>query len=153
MWGMTRFNPWTELAGLHRDLDAVFNRQFGTGDQASVDVFTPAAERARDGDKWTISMYVPGVTPNDVDINVNGQTLHVRGERKRHNHVEPLLSEIMYGRFEREFTLPAEIDVDHVDARYHDGVLELALPVKESAKPRKIEIATSPDNMKHIKAA
>jgi HSP20 family protein len=56
----------------------------------------------------------------------------------------------MYGKFEREFTLPADIDADHVTARYHDGVLELTLPVKESVKPRRIEVATE---AKHIKTA
>jgi HSP20 family protein len=58
----------------------------------------------------------------------------------------------VYGKFEREFTLPADLDADRVKAQYRDGVLELTLPIKESAKPRRIEISTMPE-MKQVKMA
>ena len=51
MLGMTRWTPWTELAGVHRDLDSLFNRVFGdTVRSQSVDAFTPAADLRRDGE-------------------------------------------------------------------------------------------------------
>ena len=48
------------------------------------------------------------------------------------------MSEIVYGRFEREFTLPDDIDAQHAQATYRYGMLELVLPLKESAKPHRI---------------
>jgi HSP20 family protein len=152
MFGISRFNPWTELASLHRDLDSLFGRNFGQANQSgsSVEGFTPATEVRKDGDKWMVAVYIPGVSPKDVNIEVVGHTLRVSGERTHAKGVEPYVSEISYGKFEREFTVPSDIDADRVEARYHDGVLELTLPVKESAKPRRIEVATEP---KQIKAA
>ena len=152
MLGMTRFNPWAEVAGLHRDLDSLFGRQFNTGTPSSAEGFAPATEVVKEGDKWIVAIYVPGVAPKDVEIEVVGQTLRVRGERKRTTSMEPYISEVTYGRFEREFTLPSDLDADRVKAHYRDGVLELTLPVKESAKPRRIEVSTNPE-MKQVKTA
>ena len=55
MLGMTRWTPWTELAGMHRDLDSLFNRVFAdTVRSQSVDAFTPAADLRRNGDTWNV---------------------------------------------------------------------------------------------------
>ena len=80
----------------------------------------------------------------------------MRGERPFDgyaNGVEPVLSEISYGKFEREFTLPEDIDQGKVEATYRHGMLELTLPLTESAKPRRIEIATTAPEARQIKAA
>jgi HSP20 family protein len=149
MLGMTRWTPWNELAGVHRDLDSLFSRVFGeTVRSQAVDSFTPAAEVTRDGDKWKVALAVPGISPDKVDIDIVGRTLRVRGERapeEKPEKVEPVISEITYGRFEREFTLPEEIDAQHVQATYRHGMLELVLPLNEGAKPRRIEVKTAPE--------
>src|SRR5687768_17001441 len=78
MLGMTRWTPWTELAGVHRDLDSLFNRVFGdTVRSQSVDAFTPAADLRRDGDTWKVSMALPGISPDKVDIDIVGRTLRI----------------------------------------------------------------------------
>jgi HSP20 family protein len=146
MLGMNRWTPWTELAGVHRDLDALFSRVFGdTVRSQTVDSFTPAAELRRDGDTWKVSLALPGIAPEQVDIDVVGRTLRVRGERASDEKGQPVLGEITYGRFEREFTLPEDIDAQHVQATYRHGMLELLLPLKESAKPRRIEVKMAPE--------
>jgi HSP20 family protein len=147
MLSLTTFNPWNDLAVLHRDLDAFFDPRFASfvpqrDTVAKAETFTPAAEIVKDGDRWMVSMYIPGVDAGSIDIEVVGHTLRVRGERPREMNVVPYVCEIPYGRFEREFALTADIDADHVEASYRNGVLELTLPVKESAKPRRIAIAT-----------
>src|SRR4051794_32418844 len=101
MLNVTRWTPWTELAGLHRDLDSIFGRVFGeSGSRHSVDAFTftPAAEVRRDGDRWKLSMALPGISPEKVEIDVVGRTLRVRGERLADGETktEPILSEISY---------------------------------------------------------
>lgn len=146
MLSLNRWTPFTDLAGLHRDLDTLFGRVFGeTARPQPADAFTaftPTAEVKRDGAKWLIALAIPGVSPEDVEIDVVGRTLRVRGERRAEDtaKAEPILSEVSYGRFEREFTLPDEIDGDGVQAAYRQGMLELMLPLKESAKPRRIAI-------------
>jgi HSP20 family protein len=148
MLNVTRWTPWTELAGLHRDLDSIFGRVFGeTGARQSVDSFTPAADLRREGDTWMLSMALPGVSPDKVEIDVVGRTLRVRGERiaTEKSKSEPIVSEISYGRFEREFTLPEDIDAQHVEATYRHGMLELVLPLSEGAKPRRIEVKATPE--------
>ena len=66
-----------------------------------------------------------------------------------------MISEIAYGRFEREFTLPGEVDAEHVQATSRNGMLELVLPLKEAAKPRRIEVHAAPEKteVKRLHAA
>jgi HSP20 family protein len=158
MLGLTRWNPFSELDVLHRDLDALFGRAFGDASAPWRDwhsMRTPEADVTRDGDKWTIHVSVPGVAPEKLDVSVEGRTLRVRGERQRGSAPESgetILREIGEGRFEREFTLPDEIDADHVDAKYVNGIISLTLPIKESAKPRRIPIDGSAET-KELRAA
>jgi HSP20 family protein len=141
MLGMTRWTPWNELAGVHRDLDSLFNRVFGeTVRPQTVDVFTPAANVYRDGDTWKVSLALPGMSPEKVEIDIVGRTVRVRGERPADEKASLVVGEITYGRFEREFTLPEEIDAQHVQATYHHGMLELSLPLAEGAKPHRIGV-------------
>jgi HSP20 family protein len=117
-----------------------------------VDSFTPAADLRRDGDTWKVSLALPGVSPDKVEIDVVGRTLRVRGERNSEAKAEPVISEITYGRFEREFRLPEEIDAKHVQATYRHGMLELVLPLAEAAKPRRITVKAASEG-KQLQAA
>ena len=146
MLSMTRWTPWTELAGVHRDLDSLFNRVFGeTIRTQNHDMFTPAANVRRDGDTWKVSLALPGISLDNVDIDIVGRTLRVRGERTADENVEPVIGEITYGRFEREFTLPEEIDAERAQATYCHGMLELVLPLAEGAKPHRIAVKSAPE--------
>src|SRR5437867_1940107 len=159
MLSPTRWNPWTELAGLHRELDSIFNRVFGeTVRPQSAESFVPAADVRRDEDTWKISLALPRISPEKVEINVTGQTLRVRGERtpqEETDKTEPVVSEITYGRFEREFAVPDEVDDEHIQATYRNGMLELTLPLKDGAKPRRIEVQAAPETaeVKQLHAA
>ena len=153
MLGMTRWTPWTELAGVHRDLDSLFNRVFGDMVRSqSVDAFTPAADLRRDGDTWKVSLALPGISPEKVDIDIVGRSLRIQGERTADEKGEPVIGEITYGRFEREFTLPEQIDAQHVQAAYRHGMLELVLPLAEGAKPHRIAVKAATEG-KQLQAA
>ena len=90
-------------------------------------------------------MALPGIDPGDVKIDLNGSTLTIAGERSQsRENAELSRSEISYGRFERLLTLPSNIDTDRVEANFDNGMLDLALPLAESAKPRRIEIGGRP---------
>src|SRR5687767_8659827 len=87
MFSLTSFNPWHDLAILHRDLDAFFGGHFASlvpeQNRVVKDTFTPAGEIVKDGDKWMVSLYIPGVDANSIDIEVVGRMLRVSGERSR----------------------------------------------------------------------
>jgi HSP20 family protein len=147
MLGMTRWTPWTELAGLHRDLDAMFGRAF-TEERAGLSTgagFTPAADVRREDDRWLVSLAVPGVSPDDLTIEVVGRTLRVKGERRVDSQTVPVLNEIPAGSFERELTMPEDIDAKGVEASYRHGVIELVLPLTEKAKPHRVTIGSTAD--------
>lgn len=156
MLGMTRWTPWTELAGLHRDLDSIVGRMFGaTAPGQTVDSlrsFTPAVDVRREGETWKVSIAVPGISPDKLDVDIVGRTLRVRGERASEEKTDSLVSEIVYGRFERELMLPEDIDTERVEATYRHGMLELVLPLKESAKPHRVEVKAAPET-KQLQAA
>lgn len=149
---LTRWNPFDELTSLHREMDRLFTRAFDpAAPQAQAGAaFTPAIEVTAEKDGWNVRLALPGVDPKDVHIEVAANTLTVRGDRRREQKADSYLSEITYGRFERTLTLPDSIDAEKVRAAYRNGLLELALPLKESVKPRKIEIAVERDERKTL---
>jgi HSP20 family protein len=99
-----------------------------------------------------VSVALPGISPEKVDIDIVGRSLRIQGERTADEKAESVIGEITYGRFEREFTLPEEIDAQHVQATYRYGMLELVLPLAEGAKPHRIAVKAAPED-KQLHAA
>lgn len=142
MLSMTRWNPFEELTGLHRQMDQVFGRYLGDERAtAPARAWIPATEIDSSDDGWKLRVALPGINPKDVHVDLHGNSLTISGERTRtERNDQGHTSEFHYGRFERAFTLPANVDADHVVANYEHGVLELTLPLAEAAKPRRIAI-------------
>ena len=144
MLSMTRWNPFEELGTLHREMDRVFGRYIGE-EPAAGPAWTPATEVRTGDDGWTVRMALPGIDPSRVNVDLHGAGLTISGERTRaETDGNGYASEIRYGRFVRRFTLPAKVDAEKVSARYENGMLELTLPLAETAKPRRIAIGTTP---------
>ncbi len=143
MLSMTRWNPFEELGTLHLEMDRVFGRYAGE-EPAAGPAWTPATEVSTGDEGWKVRMALPGIDPNQVHVDLHGGNLTISGERTR---TEPnghgYSSQIRYGRFERAFTLPAKVDAEQVSARYDHGMLELTLPLAETAKPRRIAIGNA----------
>lgn len=104
----------------------------------------PVNRVRQDAEKVTVRLEMPGVSPQDLDIQVEGRELTIIGRRP-----DPatsgtwLLRERPRGDFRRSYTVDPGIDLDKVDAQLKDGVLVLSLPVREEAKPRKVDIRTA----------
>lgn len=107
----------------------------------------------REGDNYLLNADLPGIDPGSVDIDVDGQLLTIRAERtmEKHENVQWLTRERPSGSFLRQLNLGQGIDIDHISATYANGVLSVTIPVSESAKPRKIEVKTSPENQVSVK--
>ena len=143
MLSMTRWNPFEELTSLHREMDRVFGRCVSDERAGTPAAWIPATEVESGEEGWKIRVALPGIDPQDVHIDLHGNTLTVSGERTRvERDGRGGSSEFRYGRFERAFTLPASVDPEKVGADYVHGVLELTLPLAETARPRRIAIGT-----------
>ena len=142
---------WTKLSGAWDPLDEIrrlqreMNRMFdgaSSGEQSEfppVNVWTGA-------DDYVLTAQIPGLSSEDIDVSVTGDTLTIKASRKP----EPLgpaetyhRQERGYGQFVRSFKLPSHVDGGRVDARYAKGILKVTLPRAESHKPRKITLKPS----------
>ncbi|HKY53321.1 MAG TPA: Hsp20/alpha crystallin family protein [Anaerolineales bacterium] len=90
---------------------------------------------------YVLSALVPGLKPEDLNIQITEDVLRIEGENKR-DETEYLMQELPHGSFNRTLRLPTLIDADHVEAKITDGVLTLRLPKAESARPKKIKITS-----------
>lgn len=97
----------------------------------------------RDGDQYILSADMPGIDPESVDLDVDGQLLTIRAERRAPSEqVKWLAHERPYGNYMRQFTLGDGVDVERIAANYEHGVLSVIVPVAERAKPRKIAVVS-----------
>jgi len=95
----------------------------------------------REGDVFVLEFDLPGVAKESIDLDVERNVLTVRAERVAGNgDWEMLATERPRGLFSRQLVLGDNLDLEHIEAGYDDGVLRLRVPVAERAKPRKIEI-------------
>ena len=100
----------------------------------------------RTGDTYTVTADLPGVDSKDLDISVDGSQLTVTAERKIDlgDDIQVFSRERPTGKATRQLTLSSAIDAGKISADLKNGVLTLTLPLAESAKPRKIEVAVQP---------
>jgi HSP20 family protein len=136
---LVRFDPLREMERLHHDLSRLFESAPTTEDR----VWSPAVDVAETEDALIVRAELPGLKREDIDIELSGETLTLRGERKfeseeRKDHFVRI--ERRYGKFSRSFTLATPVQTDRVAASYRDGVLEIVLPKSEETKPRKVQV-------------
>ncbi len=93
--------------------------------------------------QFLLQFDLPGVSSDSIELTVDHNTLVVKAERQAPSlpeGVEALVAERPHGTFTRHILLGDELDVNNIDASYHEGVLTLTIPVAEAAKPRRIEV-------------
>jgi HSP20 family protein len=101
----------------------------------------PASSVFEDGDNVVVSLELPGVPKDGLEIKIEGNELQIRASpAEERSDAAYLIRERRRGSFVKQFTLDESIDRDHVDASLADGVLNIRLKIKEAAKPRRIEI-------------
>lgn len=121
-----------------KDMERVFR---GSGKEA---FFTPACEIRDEEKQFTISLDVPGLKEEEMDIEVKDNRIHITGERKVESKVEQdqvVRTEKRYGKFTRVFALPQHVNTDGIEARVENGVLMIAIPKEEKTQTKKITIS------------
>ena len=135
---ITRIDPFRELASLFENF-----AQPGGKEQLSAGTFVPPVDVYEDEHNLVLKLEVPGVNEEDLDVQVENNTLTVKGERKfeREEKEENFHRiERRYGTFLRTFRLPSTIDAEKVEAHYDKGILKIALAKRAEAKPKQIKV-------------
>ncbi|HYL36451.1 MAG TPA: Hsp20/alpha crystallin family protein [Bryobacteraceae bacterium] len=115
-------------------------------------VFTPAVETAWGDTALNLRVILPGVPQHDLKVNIQGNQLLIEGERKPpEGFAKNAYTQLSYGRFRTEVTLPPGLDLDKMNCQLHDGILNIHVPVGEKMRPRQIQIQTG-DQRKGITA-
>jgi len=94
-------------------------------------------------DEYVINAEIPGLSKEEIKIDVKDGSLTISGEKKYEDKNEDenyIRVERRYGKFERRFNLPENVNAESVSASFKNGVLQVTLPKKEEAKPKRIDI-------------
>ena len=136
-----------------RDLDRLAQQLLGATGTTNRPAVMPM-DAWREGDLFVLEFDLPGVAPETIDLDVERNVLTVRAERvARNGDWEMLATERPRGLFSRQLVLGDNLDLEHIEAAYRDGVLCLRVPVAEQAKPRKIQVQVgSADEARAINA-
>jgi len=144
---LVRFNPLRERLKARNRINHIFDDLFYPAvkgdEELSIWNWKPVVDIYDNDDSIVIKAELPGVNKEDINIDVKDRFLTLKGERSAENEVKEdkyHRKERTYGRFERVFTLPAEVDSDKIEADYKDGVLTITIPKPEEQKPRQITI-------------
>ncbi len=144
-----RNDPFRDLVALQDQLFRTFDAAYRGSredEQSMVATWSPLVDVFEDAEGITLKVELPEVEAKDVDIQVEGNTLMLKGERKleREDKREGYHRiERTYGSFGRTFTLPNTVDVEHIRAESKDGVLKVFLPKKAETKPRQIKVGVA----------
>jgi HSP20 family protein len=145
---LVQFNPVRDLDMLQNQV----NRVFSTGtqgwglDDSRESNWYPAVDIWETADEIVVKAEIPGMRAKDLDVRLENNVLTIHGERQREEKLEGNYYhrlERLYGSFTRSFTIPSFVEDGKIKAEYKDGVLTISLPKKETAKPRRIELAAS----------
>ncbi len=143
---ISRWDPTHELLPVREAMSRLFDESFwfphqmtnGRASQVPMDVYT-------EGDDYFIEVALPGVKPEDVNIEMMGNSLTIAGEA--HADVPEgrtyLVRQRRIGKFETSLTLPVVADASKAEAHFEHGVLRLRVPKSEAAKPKRITLQTS----------
>ena len=146
---IVRSDPFRDLFALQDQLFRTFGsayRNRGEEEQAMTASWAPLVDVFEDADAITLKVEVPEVDAKDVDIQIEGNSLTLKGERKLENEEKRdgyHRIERTYGAFSRTFTLPNTVDVEHITAESKDGVLRVFLPKKAETRPRQIKVGVA----------
>lgn len=143
---LTRWDPFSDFISLRQAVDRLFEdsfvrpttwRETGRAIRPPLDIYTTDED-------IVITMALPGVKPEDVDVTVEGDTVSIRGEFKPPiENVDYAVQERSFGPFRRVVTLNVPVQADKAEAAFKDGVLTLTIPKAEEVKPRVIKVQAS----------
>ncbi|MGR9100363.1 MAG: Hsp20/alpha crystallin family protein [Gammaproteobacteria bacterium] len=140
---ITRYEPWSLLNQLQKELERFQGGEGGNGSIATAE-WAPAVDIKEEAERFVLQADIPGVKPEDIDVSMEDGVLTIRGEKKTEATVEKegyKRVERMHGSFYRRFSLPDTADAEAISAKSSNGVLEIVIPKREAVKPKKISVS------------
>lgn len=141
------WDPWRDFGSLQERINKMFDdtiRSASTGDEELVTgAWSPAVDIHETDVSYVVSADLPGLNRDDIEIGVEDNTLTIKGEKRFEEKVprdKYIRIERSYGKFVRSFSLPQNVDAAKIKATFKDGILDLTLPKKEEAKPKRIAV-------------
>jgi HSP20 family protein len=145
---LTRLDPFGEMMSLRDAMDRLFEDSFvraGNGGTHLINgTQTLAIDLYETDNDLVVEASLPGISPDEVDISVVGNSLTITGETKyteqREEKGKYYYHERRYGTFQRNINLPVRVNSDKAQATFQNGILKLTLPKVEEAKPKHIPL-------------
>jgi HSP20 family protein len=145
---LVRWEPVRELSSLQNDMNRLFNTFFdapapGNGGGGALRRWVPAMDLVETDDHFVLRADLPGLSEEDVSIELEDNVLTVSGERKAEREEKKegyYRVERSFGQFRRSLTLPDGVDAEGIAATFDKGVLEVRIPKPEERKPRRVAI-------------
>ncbi|SFV51026.1 Heat shock protein Hsp20 [hydrothermal vent metagenome] len=139
---VTRFDPFREIKELENRIFQNYVPAVQT--EKGINAFTPSVNTREDEKAYYIEVDLPGVKKEDIKVDIKDNTLTISGERKLKEEVKEedyYKIETSIGKFTRTFTLPEDADIENIDAKSENGVLEVVIPkVKKEQSVKTIEV-------------
>ena len=137
-------HPWSLLDQLNKELSHVFEDEYGNRSIKQFD-WNPLVDVKELDKSFELSVDLPGIKPDAIEITAKDGNLVIQGERKttseeKDSEGRVLKSERVFGKFYREFRLPENADEENISAKNKDGELHISIPKKAEVVARKIEV-------------
>ena len=129
-----------------REMENLMEQFFVNGNGAKgVEAFAPRTTLAETDTEYQVEVDLPGIKPEDIQVEIRGNELWLAGERKQekeekgknYHHIEQ-----EYGRFERVIPLAASVNDGKIKAQYQNGVLKVTVPKSEAVRPKRVPVLT-----------
>jgi HSP20 family protein len=143
MFGSNRWSPVADLLNFQKEFDRLFT-EFWTELPTRANSGSQSFQVTSTDDAWRIDIPMAGIDPQYVTLEVAGNTLNIRVEP--HGDLNPPQA----GRYEQTLTLPQFLDLDKIGASHRHGMLQLTVPLKESVKPRRVQIDAAPEQARQL---
>jgi len=147
MMNLVRWNPLGEMTAMQNRINRMLNTPYWRADRMDDDTamgrWNPAVDLYEKDDHFVIKAELPGVDKKDIVVDLKDRVLTLSGERSYENEVKEenyYRRERSYGKFQRAFTLPADVDSDKIKAEFKDGLLQIEVPKPEEQKPKQVTI-------------
>ncbi|MBN1410247.1 MAG: Hsp20/alpha crystallin family protein [Spirochaetales bacterium] len=138
------YDPWADFKSLQDEINDLFDIDRFPSTTGLFDrSVSPAIDVIEGEHEFTVKCELPGMEQKDIDVSIASNILTIKGQKK--NEVEEkkgkyYKKESWAGNFQRTLSLPSSVAADKISAELKDGILTIALPKKEEAKPKQIEV-------------
>jgi HSP20 family protein len=147
MMDLIRWNPLNEMVSLRERLNRLFDDSFfptdWNKDDVAMAIWSPAIDMLEKNDHLVIKAELPGIEKKDISLDLKEGVLTLKGERKHENEVQDgnfYRREMSYGKFQRSFRLPADVDPEKITAELENGLLTIEVPKPEQSRPKQITV-------------